>query len=89
MKKTEEHSYTAKDATAASQGAEQLLSFIKRYRATYNVTNQQYAYLMKISRKQTIFYLNELIEKGYIKVEPENRRAGRGRANKYFILKEA
>lgn len=69
-----------------TEGAEELLRLIEKYQYTYNVTNQQYAYLLGISYRNTVKYINELIEKGRLKVEPANRRCGRGKANRYEVL---
>jgi predicted transcriptional regulator len=67
-------------------GAEELLNLVEKYQYTHNVSNKQYSYLMGISLRNTIKYFTELIEKGYIKVTPENRKNGRGKANKYEII---
>jgi DNA-binding transcriptional regulator LsrR (DeoR family) len=69
-----------------TDGAERLLSLIRKYQYTYNVTNKQYSYLMGISLRNTVKYINELIKKGRIQTDPPNRRKGRGKANKYLII---
>jgi DNA-binding transcriptional regulator LsrR (DeoR family) len=74
------------DENSLTEGAEQLISLIKKYQYTHNVTNQQYAYLMGISLRNCVKYVSELIEKGRLQVEPANRRPGRGRACKYRVI---
>lgn len=69
-----------------TEGAEKLLSLISKYQYTYNVTNRQYSHLMGISLRNTVKYINELIQKERIRVFPENRRRGRSRANRYEVI---
>lgn len=69
-----------------TRGASKLLGLISKYQNVFNVTNQQYAYLMGISRRNTIKYLNELEEKGRVEIHPANRRSGQGKANQYKVI---
>lgn len=69
-----------------TEGAERLLELIKKYQYVHNVTNQQYAYLLGVSRRNLIKYVNELIKKNRVKVYPEGRRRGRGKANSYEVI---
>ena len=69
-----------------SEGAEELLSLVEKYQYTFNVTTEQYASLMGVQRRNIVKYLNELVDKGYLSITPENRKAGQGKANTYKIL---
>lgn len=87
MKKRQPNQYRIlENENNLTEGAERLLELIKKYQYVHNVTNQQYAYLMGISRRNLIKYVNELIKKSRIKVYPEDRRRGRGKSNLYEVI---
>ena len=73
------------DEFELTEGAERLLALIKKYQYTHKVTVQQYAYLMGISKRNTIKYINELLTKKRIEII-SNRIGGRGKANKYLVI---
>jgi hypothetical protein len=69
-----------------SEGAELLLSLIKRYQYAHNVTNTQYAHLMKIERRNLVSYMNELEYKDRIITVDKHKKMGRGKPNKRIVV---